>query len=238
MRTRNSDLLSVAPVSMTFLAINVMLYVYCAIASNDFMDINSDVLTAMGMSIRERVWEGEWARLVLPAFLHGGLMHILMNGFGLYRYAPAVEVHFGMGEFCYTLYLLSGVGGIAFSQLFGGWHSIGASTSLFGLIGAEFAVTVMSVPVLKNAWRSSQVRAQLPWIGLYFAFGLSGAMGPVDNWGAPWRLCAGIAAGFIFRIVEAPSAIWRPDAARRGRIHCADDWRRPLDDLQPLLPSA
>ena len=199
MRTRNSDLLSVAPISMTFLAANLILFVYCAMASNDFMRINPDVLTGLGMSIRERVWEGEWARLILPAFLHAGFMHIALNTWGLYSYGPAAEVHFGKSNFA-TLYLLSGAGGIAFSQIFGGGHSIGASTSLFGIIGAEFSITVLNVPVLRNAWRASVVRDELLRVGVYFAIGLSGMMGPVDNWGHLGGFVLGLTLGAFFEL--------------------------------------
>lgn len=197
MRTRNSDLLSLAPVSMLFLGINLALFVYCAMASKNIMTMNSDVLAGLGMSMRERVWEGEWARLILPSFLHGGLIHICLNAYMLYNYGPAAEVHFGHSNYA-SLYLLSGLGGIAFSQLCSGNPSIGASTSLFGIIGAELAITILNVPVLKNAWRSSLVRTELFRVAIYFAMGLSRMMGPVDNWGHLGGFVLGFLMGIFF----------------------------------------
>jgi rhomboid protease GluP len=209
MRSRNADLFSIAPIAMTMLGINLVLYVYCGIASNNFGRINSEVLTNLGMSIRERVWEGEWNRLIMPMFLHGGLMHILFNAIYLYQMGPVGEVQFGSYNFG-TLYLLSGVGGIAFSQIFGGYPSIGASTSLFGIIGALLSVTIVRAPILKNAWRSSEVRREAMWAALMFLFGLSGMMGPVDNWGHLGGFVFGLILGAFFELWRRSARIGLP----------------------------
>jgi rhomboid protease GluP len=182
-RRENADLFSLAPVSMAIFAVNIILFVVCAIRAEDIMRFTSAVLLSLGSMKRELLWEGEWARLIMPGFLHTGLLHIIMNGWMLKSYAPAAEVHFGSSNVG-TLYILTGVGGFCFSMFFGSNYSTsaGASASAFGLLGAQFVVTVLSRPIPKYAYRNAEVRLHFYWILAYFGLGVSGMMGNVDNW--------------------------------------------------------
>lgn len=208
MNRGGSDLLSVAPITSALLGINVAIFIYCAIASND-LEMNHDVLVSLGMSQRELLWEGQWYRLIMPNFLHGGILHIMFNSYALYLYGPAAEQHFGSSNFG-SLYLLSGVGGFACSQIFGGYFAVGASASLMGVLGAFLSVAVVACPVMKNAWKNSSVRNIAFWIGLNFALGLSGMMGEIDNWAHLGGLLFGIALGAFFEL-------WRKQ--RRFGLH-------------------
>jgi membrane associated rhomboid family serine protease len=192
-----SDLLSVAPVTSALLGINIALFVYCVMASNS-LELNHDVLLALGMSQRELLWEDQWFRLIMPNFLHGGVLHIIFNSYALYLYGPMTERHFGSSNFG-TLYLLSGVGGFACSQMCGGYFAVGASASIMGIMGAIFSVEVLAYPVLKNAWKSSSVRNVAFWIGLNFALGLV-AFRNIDNWAHLGGLIYGIALGAFFEV--------------------------------------
>jgi membrane associated rhomboid family serine protease len=197
-RRGNADLVSVAPLTVSLLGINIALYLYCVIASDDLTP-NHDVLLFLGMSQRERLWENEWYRLVMPNFLHGGILHIFMNMYSLYFYGPAAEVHFGTSNFG-TLYLLSGVGGFALSQMVVGFFAVGASASIMGILGAYLAVKALEYPVLKNAWKGSEVRSVAFWIALQFAIGLSGAIGNIDNLAHLGGLIFGILIGGFFEL--------------------------------------
>lgn len=199
MRAREGGLAAQAPLTMVLLLINVALYGVTAIRSENFIRIDSDVLHGMFGSTREGMWEGEWLRLIAPNFLHGGLMHILFNMSALYYLGPSTEVHFGSPNFG-TLYLLSGVCGFCFSQIFGGNLSIGASCCIFGMMGAQIAVRVLACPVLKYAWRSPDVREQAFNMALYFGIGLAGAFGNVDNWGHLGGFIGGVVLGCLFEV--------------------------------------
>lgn len=181
MRLGNSTLLSVAPLTVIFLAANVALFIVTSMRSHNIMLMDINVLSDLGASQRERLWDGEWLRLAAPMFLHGGLIHILMNMNFLYRAGPESEAYFGSSNFG-TIYLLSGVCGICLSQIFGGMISIGASTSLCGIMGAHLAVKMLSAPVLKYAWRDSEVRAAAFNLGFLLLIGILGAF-QMDNWG-------------------------------------------------------
>jgi rhomboid protease GluP len=82
--------------------------------------------------------EGQWWRCLTYAFTHGGIIHIGFNMLVLYQIGPLVEFEIGKARFVF-LYTFA-----ALTATFAGflWHPmvpvVGASGSLFGLIG--FAV--------------------------------------------------------------------------------------------------
>lgn len=84
-------------------------------------------------------WDQQWWWTLLTAsFLHGSLIHILFNLFAVQRYLPLVADLFGTGR-AFTLYMLSGVAGFLLSNVVSGAPTIGASCSIFGLLGALIA---------------------------------------------------------------------------------------------------
>jgi len=78
-------------------------------------------------------------RLLFPVFLHGGFLHIIFNMYSQWIYGYFLEAQYGTKKFA-ILYLLSGVGG---NLLSAAWRtnsiSIGASSSLFGMIALRCA---------------------------------------------------------------------------------------------------
>lgn len=76
-------------------------------------------------------------------FMHGGLLHLILNSWGIYVFGRAVEDAIG-GARWLQLYLASGVAGglvqmacgLALPKIFGDAGVVGASAGLFGLIGA------------------------------------------------------------------------------------------------------
>lgn len=67
-------------------------------------------------------------------FVHGGLGHIFFNMLGLFFFGPRLEIQLGGKSFLW-LYLLSGLGGAAFSFLFAPYAGVvGASGAVFGVL--------------------------------------------------------------------------------------------------------
>ena len=86
--------------------------------------------------------EGQVYQLLTFQFLHGSILHLLFNCFGLWMFGRALEQMLGARAML-QLYLLSGVLGgllqvllaLSFPRLFGG-SVVGASAGIFGLIAA------------------------------------------------------------------------------------------------------
>jgi membrane associated rhomboid family serine protease len=84
---------------------------------------------------------GEYYRLVTAAFLHAGVLHLLLNMFALATLGPPLEAALGRVRFA-ALYLLSALGGsvTAFLLAPAVTLSVGASGAIFGLFGAYYVV--------------------------------------------------------------------------------------------------
>lgn len=100
---------------------------------------NTATLLKMGaMNNIAVVVQYQWWRLLTAQFLHMGIMHLVSNLVMIYYLGNILELTIGHTRF-FFLYLLSGIGGNLFSLAFSSDTTIsaGASTSLFGLLGAS-----------------------------------------------------------------------------------------------------
>lgn len=83
---------------------------------------------------------GEWWRLITGGFLHGGIVHLLMNMLVLYLVGPLLERELGKVNFA-LLYLASLVAGSLGVMLIDPFAvTVGASGAIYGLLGAAVAL--------------------------------------------------------------------------------------------------
>ncbi|MCW8129855.1 MAG: rhomboid family intramembrane serine protease [Planctomycetota bacterium] len=200
-----ANMLEAAPITCANLAGCICFFVYSVVASSTvhsldghtggLMRVDLETLVRLGASQHEGLWDGQWQRLVLPMFLHGGLMHIVMNMMCLWYMGPSAEVHFGSSNYG-SIYYMSGIGGICLSMLFGGNVSVGASGCIFGIEGAYLAVLIMQNARWTTAYRSADVRRTALMIAiLYFALMLGAR---TDNWAHLGGLVFGTLYGMLF----------------------------------------
>lgn len=77
---------------------------------------------------------------ITAIFLHGSIVHILLNMYSLFVFGPPLESLLGRARFL-ALYLVSGFGGsVAVLLLSPGTPVLGASGAIFGLMGAFFVI--------------------------------------------------------------------------------------------------
>lgn len=76
-----------------------------------------------------------WWSVVTAVFLHGSLLHIILNMFWVRQLGYAVEEFYGPARFI-IIFILSGIVGFIASIIGGHQLTLGASGSLFGLLGA------------------------------------------------------------------------------------------------------
>lgn len=187
-------------VTMSIIAINIILYIITAIMSKNIFDINAYVLLYMGGNYGALVSHGQVWRLLTCAFLHGGLIHILCNMYALYALGPQVEILFGRVKYI-IIYLLSAIGGSLLSYKFSPSSlSIGASGAIFGLFGA------MVVFVLKYKDRiPKKVLNNLFGViilNLLIGFNLQG----IDNFAHIGGLLVGALVAFLFLMQKTRNA--------------------------------
>jgi len=179
------------------LLLNFGLYIACTVFSmrggnqEAFMNIDIGTLVAFGAKWNMGLVRGEYWRLVTAGFLHGGILHILMNSWVLFDLGAQVEELYGSSRML-VIYFLSTVGGFYASAVWSVAVSVGASAGLFGLVGAMIALGLRHRNAMGAAIRGMYLRGAV--IGL--AFGMIGAF-HVDNAAHIGGLAAGFASGYL-----------------------------------------
>ncbi len=134
-----------------------------------------------------RAWE-LW-RFITPVFLHGSMAHIFFNMYALLSIGTLLEQHFGHKRFV-LLYFLAAFTGNVFSFLFTGenGYSVGASTAVFGLIGAEVIFFYQNRDLF-----GAQAKQAISNAAFIIAINLFIGLSPgIDNWGHIGGLLGGM----------------------------------------------
>src|SRR5580704_2483917 len=122
------------PASVAVLAVTVAAFLV-EVAASGGLDFATGTLLELGASERRRIWtDHQLWRLLCPAFLHGGLFHLAMNGYSFIQLAPFIEKIWGWARFL-VVYVVSAIAGAALSSRGSDAISVGASGALFGLVG-------------------------------------------------------------------------------------------------------
>jgi rhomboid protease GluP len=153
-------------VTTLLLIINGGLYLACSTFPGGAT--NPYVLYAFGAKLSQAVFqEHQWWRLITAGFLHGGLTHILMNGWVLLDLGAQVEIIYGPARLI-VLYVLTSAAGFLLSCWWSPALSIGASAALFGFIGAMIALGVANPSSVGQQIRKLYLRWAI--YGLAFGF--------------------------------------------------------------------
>ena len=120
---------------MTFTIIGVTVFIYLLQLASEFL-LQLDLPVAFFAKANSLIREGQLWRFLTPALVHGSPPHILFNMYALLSFGTGLERHFGHGRFL-LLYALGAFSGNVMSFLLSSGISVGASTAVFGLVGAE-----------------------------------------------------------------------------------------------------
>ncbi|QDV34576.1 rhomboid family intramembrane serine protease [Tautonia plasticadhaerens] len=210
-RSFQADVMTATPrVVVTYLIVASCLLVYLAMIASGVSAIDPTVpdLIAWGGNVGVLVaLDGQTWRLLSSVFLHGGLIHIGLNMYVLYRAGPLIERLYGNAGFA-LLYLAAGLGGAMASAW---WHprvvSVGASGAIFGLIGGLGAFLVSHRTAIP-AQVLVRMRGGVVAFVLYNTlFGL--AIPGIDNAAHLGGLVSGLLAGLL---LQRPWPVPRPTA--------------------------
>src|SRR6516162_6786622 len=131
--------------TVVILLINTGLYLATALYSlngdrGNFVNLDVQTLFEFGAKFGPAIAAGQWWRLVTAGFLHGGILHILMNSWVLFDLGAQVEELYG-GARMLAIYFVASVAGFYVSAVWSPQSpSVGASAALFGMVGAMLAL--------------------------------------------------------------------------------------------------
>ncbi len=155
-------------------------------------DFDARTMVEFGGKYGPFMMQGEWWRLVTAGFVHGGILHILMNMWVLFDLGAQTEEMYGTTRYL-TIYFIATVTGFLASFYWApGVPSAGASAGLMGLIGAMIALGVRD----RSAWGAEIRRFYTRWVVYIVIFGLLPFFA-VDNAAHLGGLAGGFVVGYV-----------------------------------------
>ena len=182
-----------ALITTIIIGLNLLIFLVMVFAGLGVISFSAQDLLAWGADFRPKVIDGQWWRLLTSFFLHGGLMHLLMNMYGLFFVAICLEPMLGRLNYA-AAYLACGVASSVVSIW---WHpasvGVGASGAIFGLYGVLTALIIASKVNVKE--KRGMLLISLPFIAINLLLGLSGG---IDNSAHIGGLICGLIIGFLY----------------------------------------
>ena len=181
------------------------------------------------LGYRENALATHWWTVATYMFVHGGLLHLALNMYSLWLFGPRVEAAWGLPRFV-SLYLWSGLGGVAFHALFGGaGYLVGASAAVFGVMLA-YGLTWPEDEILLFGVLPIRVIAL---VALLAAVNLLQGLAAAGSGVAHFAHLGGFAFAFLF--MRAPRLLGL-DRARQQVAELPDEDARPRAIQRPLRP--
>ncbi len=178
---------------------NLLVFLLMVFSGVHILYPNATELLPWGANRRLEITEGEWWRLLTCIFVHGGLLHLMLNIVGLALAGIFVEPLLKRKNYL-IVYVFSGICASLTSIW---WHpntvSVGASGAIFGLFGA-----LLGLLLLTDAFPEVGKKSMLVFIGLYVGFNLlMGLSGGVDNAAHIGGLLSGALIGILLYRLDA-----------------------------------
>jgi len=203
---------------VTYVIIGVTVFFYLLQLTSQAL-LQYDLPALILLRSNELIRSGQLWRLFSSALVHGSLVHIGFNMYALFSFGTNIERHFGHGRFL-LLYVLGAFTGNVFSLLFAKENSLGASTAIFGLLGAEVVFLYQNRRLFGDRVKSEI--GNLIFIAV-FNFFIIGSMPGIGNWGH----IGGLVGGLMFTSFAGP--LWDVESNLVGGYNLVD--RRPARDV-------
>lgn len=190
---------------------------------------NQLTLTRLGLQDPALVEAGEWWRLVMPIFLHLGILHIVMNTLVLWVTGRWLEEDIGGWAF-FFMYIAAGVAGFALSQVVG-LGGGGASGAVAGILGC----TIVKRRLSDGNFRAPVTAQAIQLVVLNGIFGLM--VSKVNNYAHLGGLLTGAALGVVIWWAESKrfgARLWLGAGLAAGAVVVASvvmmlRWEMPSD---------
>ncbi len=180
-------------ITVLIVLINTGLYIatvlYSMRTGGSAVDLDPRTLLDFGAKYGPAIMAGQWWRLMTAGYLHGGLLHILMNMWVLFDLGAQVEETYGGSRYI-VMYSVANVTGFLTSFYLLPALSIGASAAIFGLIGGMIALGVRE----RSSYGAAVRKVYMRWA----IYGLVLSLIPGTDWAAH---VGGLAGGFVIGFI-------------------------------------
>jgi rhomboid protease GluP len=180
-------------VTYTIMGLTIFVFVLQMASQTLFKGV--DFPQILGMKVNDLIVKGQLWRLFTPMLLHGSILHIGFNMYALYILGPGLERFYGWKRYL-AVYILAGFAGNVMSFLFSPENSLGSSTAIFGIFGAEGVFFYQNRKIFGQRAQLA-LREIIFFAGINLLFGLSPG---IDNWGH----IGGLLGGTLFAWFGGP----------------------------------
>ncbi|HEX2535085.1 MAG TPA: rhomboid family intramembrane serine protease [Chitinophagaceae bacterium] len=176
------------------IAANLLIFIFMVVGGASLLDPSSEDIIRWGGNYKPMTEGGEWWRLFTAMFLHIGVVHLLLNMYGLFMIGNYLEPM--LGKVLYAVAYL--VTGLLASLTSLWWHdansvSAGASGAIFGIEGVFLALLTTSL--IPKAVRGPLLKGMAVFIVYNLVYGLKGE---VDNAAHIGGLLSGLVLGYLY----------------------------------------
>jgi rhomboid protease GluP len=176
---------------VTYTIMGLTIFIYLLQLAGQYL-LGADYVTFYGVKVNELIAAGEVWRLFTPMLLHGSILHIAFNMYALFAFGTRLELFYGHWRFL-AMYVVAGFAGNVLSYAFSPAASLGASTAIFGLLGAEGVFLFRNWKLFGNAARRDLQNLVILLV-VNLVIGLNARF---DNWGHLGGLIGGIAFAWL-----------------------------------------
>lgn len=172
--------------------LNLIVFIAMVIGGFGFVSFKGEDLLNWGANYRPVTTDGQWWRLLTNTFMHGGLMHILANMYGLLFVGIFLEPLLGKKKYLF-IYLTTGIlASVASIWWYKATVSVGASGAIFGLYG--FFLATLLLKVFPQEIGKAFLVSTLVFVGFNLLMGFTGG---IDNAAHIGGLVSGFLLGLL-----------------------------------------
>lgn len=172
--------------------LNLLIYIIMVLAGLGLISFKGSDLLNWGANFKPFTTNGQWWRLLTSTFLHGGLIHLLANMYGLLFVGIFLEPLLGKKKYL-LVYIVTGILASAASIW---WYdatvSVGASGAIFGLYG--FFLACLLLKVFPPDFGKAFLTSTLVFVGFNLLMGFTGGIDNAAHIG-------GLLSGFILGVI-------------------------------------
>ncbi|XXQ31980.1 rhomboid protease [Plasmodiophora brassicae] len=195
--------------TITIIAVNTVVFVatlYVAnfvfepVGTNPMIGPSSSVLDEIGAKDVPAIHNGQWYRLFTTAFVHGGIVHLLVNMYALWRVGGSMEAAFGPLPIGCIYLVAIFTSSLASAVYLPNELTVGASGAVFGIVGAMLADCAQNYKIMPPQ------PMYLPILLLNIVLVLAVGLIPwIDNFSHIGGLVGGFLAGLVVLTEERPA---------------------------------
>lgn len=179
-------------ITLILIYINISIFLLMLLMGYGFLSFNGYDLLQWGANFGPLTKNGQWWRLLTCTFLHGGIMHLFTNMYGLLFVGIFLEPLLGRKYFL-IIYLINGILASLVSLF---WHdatvSIGASGAIFGMYG--LFISLMVFKIFTPEFSKAFLLSTLVFVGINLLMGLTDGIDNAAHIG-------GLLSGFLIGIL-------------------------------------